>query len=257
MQRNFLVGAWLVTGLVLLVSCGTTRSPYALSRVVPQRLEVTEVLDAHPDFEAATFLESYTAGVDSLRMPYIGRSAMYMRPHRPESLLSNWVADVYVEMGRRMGYEVDLGVCNMGGLRSAMPEGVVRQGHLINIAPFQNMFTVLSLRGSDLLELFANMAEAGGEGVSHGVELVITMTGQLRTAHLNGEEIDPARTYVVATLDYLANGNDKMVAFKKAFDRTDTTTPARDVLADYLRALDTQGEAATSVIEGRTVVVEP
>ena len=58
----------------------------------------------------------------------------------------------------------------------------------------------------------------GGEGLS-GARLVITKDGKLKDAKINGQEIEPDKLYTVATLDYLAEGNDGMTAFLEATER--------------------------------------
>ena len=151
------------------------------------------------------------AGVDSLRSPYVGQSELFMTGGRPESLLSNWVADALVATGKRMGYAPDLGICNMGGLRAAMPQGTVRRGDILAISPFENFFTILTLKGSDLLDLMENIAEVHGEGVSSSVRLVITRGGQLKSAKRNlARTSHPWAHLHHRTLDYLADGNDKL-----------------------------------------------
>ena len=250
--------------LVLLAGCrssgitsrGTSGQHYALRVVKPQRLEVTSALDSNPVSEVFNFLSPYQASVDSLQRPYVGRSAQFMAPSRPESLLSNWVADALVAEGERLGYHPDMGLCNMGGLRSTLPKDTVRRGDVIAVAPFENYFTILEMKGSDMLRLMQNIAAVHGEGVSHSVRLRITSDGQLQNAAINGQAIDPDNIYIVATIDYLAYGNDKMYALKDAQKRIVTERPVRDVLMDCLRSLDERGQMASAEIEGRIVVTD-
>ena len=240
--------------LALLASCSSHH--YVLQSVQPRRIEVTKTLDAVPVAEAEAFVAPYQSSVDSLRMPRIGESELFMSAGRPESLLSNWVADVLVATGERLGYHPDLGVCNVGGLRAAMPQGTVRRGDILSISPFENFFTILRMKGSDVQALMEDIAAVYGEGVSHSARLVVTHDGKLKSATLGGQPIDPARTYTIATLDYLADGNDKLYAFKRATERIVTKEPVRETLMNHLRLLDQQGKRATASIEGRITIVE-
>ena len=239
--------------MVLLLSACSSHH-YVLQRVEPHRIEVTKALDRQPSSRAEAFIAPFRMGVDSLRTPYVGQSEIYMAGGRPESLLSNWVADVLVATGERMGYKPDLGICNMGGLRAAMPQGIVRRGDILAISPFENFFTILKLKGSDVQALFHDIAAVRGEGVSSAARLVITPDGQLKSATLGGEPVDPERTYTIATLDYLADGNDKLYALKRSTKRIVTKEPVRETLMNHLRLLDQQGLKATSKIEGRIVI---
>ena len=200
--------------ILLLVGCKSHH--YTLQSLHPHRIEVTKALDAHPSAEAEAFIAPFRAGVDSLRAPYIGQSEMYMTSGRPESLLSNWVADALVAAGQRMGYQPDLGICNIGGLRAAMPKDTVRRGDILSISPFENFFTILKMKGSDVQALMQDIAAVHGEGVSSSARLVITRDGKLKSATIAGKPIDPDATYVIATLDYLADGNDKLYSLKRS-----------------------------------------
>ncbi len=235
--------------ILLLVGCKSHH--YTLQSLHPHRIEVTKALDAHPSAEAEAFIAPFRAGVDSLRAPYIGQSEMYMTSGRPESLLSNWVADALVAAGQRMGYQPDLGICNIGGLRAAMPKDTVRRGDILSISPFENFFTILKMKGSDVQALMQDIAAVHGEGVSSSARLVITRDGKLKSATIAGKPIDPDATYVIATLDYLADGNDKLYSLKRSTERIVTEDPVREILMTHLRLLDQEGKKATAKIEGR------
>ena len=216
-----------------------------------ERVEVTSKLDAKPSAEAAALVAPYKTSVDSMMAPVLGMSRVAMSARRPESLLGNWAADVMVEGGTATGLEpADMGLINVGGLRNNMPEGIVRRGDIMLISPFENHVVVLEMKGSDLLELMKNIAAVKGEGVSSSVRMEISAKGELLSCTVGGKEIDPQRIYTVATIDYLAEGNDKMSALKNAVKRHETGILAREVMMEYVikhRVID-------SKIEGRIVV---
>ena len=107
------------------------------------------------------------------------------------------------------------------------------------------------------MELFEQIAQRGGEGVSKGVQLVITKEGKLVSAHLHGKTIDPEANYRIATIDYLAQGNDGLTVFKNATDINslkDAKNNARDIIRDYFLEMSKQGKVIDSKVEGRIVV---
>ena len=109
------------------------------------------------------------------------------------------------------------------------------------------------------MELFRQVASTGGEALSHGVELVITADGQLKSARLNGKEIDPQAQYRIATIDYVAQGNDKMLAFKKKTDANlpqEVSNNVRFVIMEFLREQMKQGIVVDREVEGRITVIE-
>ena len=141
----------------------------------------------------------------------------------------------------------------MGGLRNNMPEGIVRRGDIMLISPFENYVVVVEMKGEDLLELMRNIAAVRGKGVSSSVRMEITDKGELLSCTIGGKEIDPHRIYTVATIDYLAEGNDKMTALKKAVKRHEMGILARDIMMEYVikhRIID-------SKLEGRITIKTP
>ena len=208
-------------------------------------------MDAKPDSQALAIIAPYKVSVDSVMSPVLGMSRVAMNPNRPESLLSNWAADVMVEGSTATGLPAaDMGLVNIGGLRNNMPKGIVRKGDVILISPFENSLVVLELKGKDLLRLMQNIAAVGGEGVSSSVRLVISKDGKLISATINGEKISHKRTYTVATLDYLAEGNDKMYALKKAKKRHEIGLKTRDVMIESIikhRIIDAKMEGRITI----------
>ena len=237
--------------LLLLPFVGLQAQDYKVRSFCWERIEVTSDLDATPSAEAASIVAPYKASVDSMMAPPLGLSRVAMNPKRPESLLSNWAADVMIEGGTATGLEpADMGLVNIGGLRNNMPEGIVRRGDIMLISPFENYVVVLEIKGKDLLELMRNIAAVKGEGVSSSVRMEISSDGDLLSCTIGGKEIDPNRIYTVATIDYLAEGNDKMYALKKAVKRHDIGILARDIMMEYVikhRVID-------SKIEGRIII---
>ena len=180
-----------------------------------------------------------------------------MSVSRPESTLSNLLSDILVWGGRAFHETPDFAVYNMGGIRAALVKGDVTKGDVVDVAPFENKLCFLTLTGEQVLELFKQIASVGGEGVSHGVELRITKDGQLKSALVHGNPIDPQRLYRIATLDYLAQGNDKLVAFKKktqVLSPQDKQNNVRFIIMDYFQQANAQGLEVDAAIEGRIVV---
>lgn len=242
--------------LLLAASCHT---PYHLTSIERSRILIDSRYDAHPDAAAAAFIKPYEHTVDSLMKPVVGCTAAPMMAHKPESNLSNLLADILVWGGEAFDEKPDLGIYNMGGIRAALPQGDITYGDVLNVAPFENHICFLTLSGEKTLQLFREMAARGGEGVSHSVRMVITKDGTLKKVTVNGAPVDPQRSYRIATLDYLAQGNDGLTAFKSKTDAVSPDDEAHDVryiIIDYFKHLKAQGKAAETKVEGR-VTVEP
>ena len=236
-----------------LIAISVHAQNYTPTKVRAHRIEITSVLDKNIDAPVLDFMAPYKAGVDSLTAPVLGEAAMEMTPDRPESLLSNWVADALRQESTRYGKMADIGLCNVGGLRANMPKGKVTIGDIVEIAPFENKFCMLTLRGSDLLDLFSQIAKSLGEGIS-GAQLDISADGKLLSATVGGKAIKPNAKYTLATIDYLAEGNDGLVALKKALKKRVMSDNVRDVYMEYIRRETAAGRTLTSQIEGRITI---
>ena len=255
MNKN-LVSITFITGMMALVSC---RSHYEVADIQRSRILVDARYDARPDAQAAEFMKPYKHVVDSIMGPVVGRSAKYMTAKRPEGTLSNLLADIMVWAAKDYNEQPDLGIYNMGGVRADLPKGEITYGDVLDIAPFENKIAFTTLSGTDLLELFSQMANVGGEGVSHSVRMVISKDGKLVSVTVNGEPVDPARDYRITTIDYLLGGTDKMEAFKKGRNVNspqEVSNNTRFIIMNYFRDLTRQGKEVDAEIEGRVKVKE-
>ena len=245
---------YLLMPMLLLSSC---KQHYEVTGMQRSRILVDARYDAHPDQKAADFLKPYKHQVDSVMGPVVGQSARYMTAKRPEGTLSNLLADILVWAGKDFGEQPDFGVYNMGGVRADLPKGAVTYGDVLDVSPFENKISFVTLKGDAVRELFGQIAKTGGEGMSHSVRMVITKDGQLVSATINGQDIDPQKDYRVSTIDYLLGGTDKMEAFKKGTNINapkDVSNNARFIIMNYFREMAKQGKVVDSEIEGRVVV---
>ena len=253
-QKTFLA---LASATFLLIANPCAAQKYKVAKVERTRILIDKQWDAQPDAEAAKFIAPYQHKVDSIMGPVVGSVAHDMTRHRPESELSNLLCDILVWGGRQFNEQPVFSVYNMGGIRADFAKGDINVGDVSEVAPFENKICFLTLTGEKVLELFQQIAHRGGEGVSHAVRMVITRDGKLKGVTLNGEPIDPAKSYRIATLDYLAEGNDQLVAFKSG---TDVVAPkakennVRYIIMDYFREMKAQGKVVESRVEGRCVV---
>ncbi len=249
MLKKYLIPVMVVP--LLFTAC---KSHYRLTKVERTRVLIDKRYDAHPDTEATAFLAPYKNQVDSIMSPVVGRVDHYMAASKPESEESNLLADILVWGGQAFGEKPDFSVYNMGGIRAAFAAGDVTYGDVLDVAPFENHICFLTLTGEKTLQLFREMARMGGEGVSHGVKMVITADGQLRSVTLHGKPIDPNANYRIATLDYLAQGNDHLDAFKAKSDEVSPQgeeNDVRHVIVNYFKQQAAAGKTVSAQIEGR------
>jgi len=197
------------------------------------------------------WLDQYRHGVDSIMNNPVGTSARYMK--NSSDAAQNWVSDATMEIIRDLSgiKNIDCAIMNKGGIRVDMPRGTVTEGTLGSMFPFDNRFVVLEVPGKELLESVKLMCARGGDAVSRELRATYNSKGEVTSAKVKGKNIDPNKTYIVATIDYLANGGDYMVPLtrcKRLF--VDTQKYGNHILT-YVRKLAAEGKVINSTDEVR------
>lgn len=229
-------------------------SHYQVGSISRSRIVVDSRYDRQPDPQAVAFLAPFKHQVDSVMGPVVGSVAHDMAPARPESDLSNLMADILMWAAKDYGEQPVFSVYNVGGIRAALSKGKVTYGDVLDIAPFENKICFLTLSGDKFLELARQIASRGGEGMCRGTEMVISKDLKLVSFKLNGEEIDLTKSYRIATIDYLAQGNDQLTAFKLG---TNVNSPkeeknnTRFIIMNYFREQQAKGLVVDAKVEGR------
>lgn len=243
----FLMGS--LSGLLLLTSCHASHQVISIKGGL---IVVDSTYDEQPDADAMALINPYKRQIDSTMNVLLGEADTTMRVERPESLLSNLVADVLKESAVKVqGVPADMGLVNMGGLRNILSAGPITCRMIYEILPFDNSLCLVSIKGTVLQQLFEAIAARKGEGVS-GVQLTITEAGKLLQGSIGGAPVDPDRVYTVATVDYLADGNDGMAPLAQSVKRVcpDGAT-LRDLFLDYVTRQTQAGKRVTSQLDGR------
>ncbi|MGE5311244.1 MAG: bifunctional metallophosphatase/5'-nucleotidase [Nitrospirota bacterium] len=204
-------------------------------------------------------LQGYVSRVDTLLSERVGRTAVALSSkdgRSQETALGDLVADATLWYTRHL--QVDFAFQNAGGIRTDLPRGEISRKAIYEVLPFDNTVVVLTLRGSDLEEVFHHIGRlpegAGGfPQVSDGVSFTINrVTGRCEDIRIQGKPLDPGRTYRIATNSYLAAGGDGYRMFLNAVDRYDSSRFLRDVFADYLKHI---GGVVTPAVGRRFTVI--
>lgn len=248
---NLLPGAVLAV-VLLLTSCHTS---YVVTNVEGGRVAIDSTWDAEPDAEAVALLAPYKAKIDSVMYSVVGTAEISMDRARPESLLSNLIADVLREAATEVQDKpADMGLINIGGIRTSLTEGAITTENIFEILPFENSLCVLTMKGSAMKHLFENIAARFGEGVS-GIQLKVSKDGKLLDASIGGKPVVDDKLYTVATIDYLADGNDGMTAFMQADNRVcPEGATLRGLFMKYVERQTAAGKKITSRMEDRVTI---
>ena len=175
--------------------------------------------------------------------------AALTRSYGEESNMGDMVADAMLNAHP----EYDFAVTNSGGLRQDIDAGVVRVGDLISAFPFPNTVVQLQMKGVDMRAIFEHGAGLtnGILQVSKGVEVVYDESKpigkRIVKCNINGVPLDDAKTYRVLTSNFLADGGDGFLVFKKTLSYKNTGIEILDTMVKYLKKFKTFDQK----IEGR------
>ena len=235
----------------LLVACQPAK--WRIEQATSTKIALNADVQYLADTAYINQLQPFKKLVDAKMNVVIGRAAETMRGHAPESLLSNFSADVYRNSATvYLKSDVDIAIVNLGGLRTIIPAGDIQLRKVFELMPFENELVILWLKGDKLNELCQYFASKGGEGVS-GLRFVIDNNKALDIT-INGRSLETDKLYSIATNDYLAGGNDKMVALASYEKRVNTGIKVRSMLLDYIKAETAKGNEIRSALDGRIVV---
>ncbi|MEV0784928.1 5'-nucleotidase C-terminal domain-containing protein [Streptomyces sp. NPDC050423] len=194
----------------------------------------------------------------------------------PEKPLGNLIADAQLEglAPADKGGAV-VAFMNPGGIRADLVykasgsegDGVVTYGESFTVQPFTNMMNVLDLTGAQLVTALQQQVSGSNEAspkilqVSKGLTYTLDMTksGADRvvadTILLNGEAIDPAKTYRVAMNEFLAGGGDGFAALGAGTNKLVGASDL-DLFNDYLVAHSTAAAPLAPPATDRITVVQ-
>lgn len=241
--------------MLFLGSCAT--SHYKVKSISSTRLAVDNSLEAIKDADAEELIAPFRRMKDSIMSDVIGQAEVSMVRGRPENALGNLIADVLRSSASRvLGHQADVALMNMGGMRTDLAKGDITVSNVYEILPFENSLCVLTIKGSDLKKLFANIAARKGEAIS-GARIVISQSGKLLDCKVGGQDVDDDKVYSLSTIDYLAEGNDGMTAITSALTKQlPSDAILRDIFMQYVKDCAKEGKSLYSSVEGRVTLKE-
>jgi 2',3'-cyclic-nucleotide 2'-phosphodiesterase (5'-nucleotidase family) len=178
--------------------------------------------------------------------------------------MGNFVADgIRAEASRKLGKPVVLAVTNGGGLRkSVIAEGDLRVRDIFELLPFENALVAFDLTGAQIVDLLrVVMAKHDAQsGARVTYKLITKKPLELEQVRLliNGAEqdLDPAATYTVISIDYLLNvtGSDYAAVLKQAKNTRPLGLTIRDAITDHVKAETAAGREIKSTQDDRYVL---
>ncbi len=241
-----------ITLFILTLFSSCVHKKWELVKYTTDTIKIDASKDRLADSSMDALILPYKKQLDKKMDIVIGTSAQRMSKGLPESLLSNWNADLYQTLcSEYLKEQVDMGILNMGGLRAELPKGNITIRNIYQLMPFENELVILWLEGRQVKELFNIFAREGGQGIA-GATFEIK-NKKVQNCKIGGKSINDTQLYSIATSDYLAGGNDRMVTLAEAKKRVNTHIKLRDAIIEYIVEQTKKGKVLNASLDRRIV----
>jgi 2',3'-cyclic-nucleotide 2'-phosphodiesterase (5'-nucleotidase family) len=228
--------------LFFIVSCNT--QSYTVTKIEGKRIPISEKENQNATIE--TFIKPYRE--------HINNDLNKILAYNPETLdksngewqtnIGNFISDITLKEGnkvfnKRENKNIDICLLNNGGIRSILPKGNITARTAFEIMPFENSLVVIALKGEQIYEIADFIIVDKKPHPLSGLTFTIDKNKQAKNLSIQGKPIEKETIYYVGTNDYLANGGDNMVFFKKGVQKFDLDYKLRNILIDYFTEVDT------------------
>ncbi len=196
------------------------------------------------DAALMNYIKPYRDSIEGIMADVIGTSAKPLIAKKPESELSNFVADLVLEAGKQFLKEQNITdgdvfcLINIRGLRAPMPQGEITTRNIFEIMPFENQLVAVKMNAENLHLLFEHIAQSDGDGLS-GASFTLK-NEKAFDIRIGGEPINEKKNYWVITSDYLADGGDSYNVFKKSDTLLVSDKKVRELIIEHIKELTRQ-----------------
>ena len=176
-----------------------------------------------------------------------------------EAAMGNLVADAL-----KASVGADVAITNGGGLRADKQyeagQKLTRRNILAEM-PFGNTTVLLEVTGAQIKAALENgvsqVRELGGRfpqvsGITAEVDVKEPVGSRVKLVKINGQPLDPAKTYKLATNDFMARGGDGYRVFTEAKSLVDVS--ASQLMASQVIDYVTKAGKVAPKVEGRIVL---
>ena len=232
----------LLLTFLLVTSCA--KSNYFVSKIEAKKININDKQAASAEID--NYIKPFRDNIDA--------DLSAVLAYNPENLeksggkwqtnIGNFLADVTLQKGNEMSLKqqnktVDICLLNHGGIRSIIPKGNVTARNAFEVMPFENTAIVVSLKGEDVIEMVKYIINEKKPHPLAGMSFKIDKNNQPQNILINLKPLELDEIYNVITSDYLSNGGDNMIFFKKGITFFDINYKLRNMMIDYFKDVDT------------------
>lgn len=220
-----------------------TQSKFYISKIEGKNISLTNNLSQKNEIEA--FVKPYREHIDADLSTILAYCPENLEKSKGkwQTNIGNFLADITLLKGnelflKRENKSIDLCILNHGGIRSIIPKGNVTARNAFEVMPFENTSIVLALKGAQIIELTHYFISEKKPHPLAGITFEIE-NDVAQNILVQGKPLQNDKEYYIITSDYLSNGGDNMLFFKKATQKFDLNYKLRNIVIDYFKDVDT------------------
>lgn len=219
------------------ISCAGKK--YSVTKIEGHEIGITNKNPEVPEIE--NFIKPYRDKIDADLNKVLATAPETLdKSGEWQTSMGNFLADITFEkadkiLQQREKKSLDICLLNHGGIRSIIPKGNVTARTAYEVMPFENSAIVIALKGEQVLEIVNYIISEKKPHPLKGLTFTIDKNNKPKNILVQGNPLDNAKIYYVATSDYLSNGGDNMLFFKKGVAQYDLEYKLRNIIIDYLK----------------------
>ncbi|MES2410942.1 MAG: 5'-nucleotidase [Bacteroidota bacterium] len=219
------------------ISCAEKK--YAVTRIEGREIGITDQNSEVAEIE--NFIKPYRDRIDAdLNTVLANAPETIDKSGEWQTPMGNFLADITFEKSDKVFQirekkSIDICLLNHGGIRSIIPKGNVTARTAYEVMPFENSAIVIGLKREQLLELVNYIISEKKPHPLKGLTFTISKDNQPKNILIKGNPLENDKVYYVVTSDYLSNGGDNMLFFKKGVAQYDLNYKLRNIIIDYFK----------------------
>lgn len=242
--KNYNVGMKhfvLLLTFILLISCSSHQ--YYVTKIEGKKIGITENQTGSTEIE--NYIKPCRENIDKDLNEVLAYCPINLvKSGEWQTNIGCFLADITLEKSnpiflKREQKSIDVCLLNHGGIRTIIPKGNVTARNAYEVMPFENSAVVIGLKGEQIVEIANYIVSEKKPHPLAGMTFTITKDNSVKNIQILGKPLELEKVYYVVTSDYLSNGGDNMIFFKKGVSRTDLDYKLRNIIIDYFKDVDT------------------
>jgi 2',3'-cyclic-nucleotide 2'-phosphodiesterase (5'-nucleotidase family) len=225
----------LLLTFIAVISCAEKK--YVITRIEGKQIGITDKNSEVAEIE--NIIKPYRSKIDAdLNKILANAPETIDKSGEWQTPMGNFLADITFEKSdnvfqMREKKSIDICLLNNGGIRSIIPKGDVTARTAYEVMPFENNAIVIGLKADQIIEMISYIISEKKPHPLKGLTFTIDLNKKPKNILVQGKPIEDNTIYYVVTSDYLSNGGDNMLFFKKGVAQYNIDYKLRNIIIDY------------------------